>query len=111
MNVTRSFDGQTDRYAFDFGVCSFKLGFAQVDTKEDASYFGNWAKPFSITIVSYAEGDITITDCDTDEEFVSELRSMQECFAGLEYGMHIDGMCVPKIIDRFTQLGLADLLH
>lgn len=111
MNVTRSFECNTNRYAFDFGVCHFKNGFAQVDTSEDASYFGNWVNPFTRKIVGFAEGDITITECETDEEFVTELRGLQECFARLEYGMHIDGMCDAKIIGRFTELGLADLLH
>ena len=32
----------TDRYRFDYDICSFKKGFAQIDATEDASYFGNW---------------------------------------------------------------------
>ena len=32
----------SDRYIFDWNYCNFKKGFAQIDTTEDASYFGNW---------------------------------------------------------------------
>ena len=45
-----------DRYQFDWGECSTANGYAQVDTKQDAWYYGTWANPETFTIVSYAEG-------------------------------------------------------
>ena len=38
----------SDRYIFDHDICNFKKGFAQIDTNEDASYFGNFLLPFDI---------------------------------------------------------------
>ena len=39
MKITREF-APADRYVYDFGLCSYKNGCAQVDTAQDASYFG-----------------------------------------------------------------------
>ena len=38
MKITREFC-PGDRYLYDFGLCSYKKGWAQVDTAQDASYF------------------------------------------------------------------------
>lgn len=35
----------TDRYVYDFGKCSYAKGWAQVDTRQDASYYGTWDEP------------------------------------------------------------------
>ena len=39
MKITREFC-PGDRYTYDFGHCSYENGWAQVDTAQDASYFG-----------------------------------------------------------------------
>ncbi len=39
MKITREF-APADRYTYDFGLCSYENGWAQVDTAQDASYFG-----------------------------------------------------------------------
>jgi hypothetical protein len=44
METIRGFE-MTNRYTFDFGTCSPQNGFAQVDTGQDAYYFGTWANP------------------------------------------------------------------
>ena len=41
----------SDRYIFDYDMCSFKKGFAQIDTTEDASYFGNWVNFKSLELL------------------------------------------------------------
>ena len=43
MKITREFC-PGDRYVYDFGLCNHEKGWAQVDTAQDASYFGKWAK-------------------------------------------------------------------
>jgi len=40
--ITRSFEGDIDRYKFDFGLCSYSKGWIQFDTDQDAWYFGVW---------------------------------------------------------------------
>ena len=109
MQTTRKFLAEGDRYGFDFGPCSFKRGFAQVDTRQDASYFGTWANPETLRIVQYAEGDLTIQDAETPEEFTREIFRIK-AFYGEDF-RGIDGMCDDKIISRFESLGCSELLH
>jgi len=65
-----------NRYA-DY-VTFIDKGYAQVDTAQDAWYFGTWASPSDRRIVSYAEGDITIEDCESDKEFVTALQAFYD---------------------------------
>ncbi len=95
-----------ERYDFDFGTCSFKKGFAQFDTKQDASWFGTWVNPFTLKYVCFAEGDLEIKDCDTTEEFCEVVRHA----ATLNGFEGIDAMKQDHK-DKFAELGLADLLH
>ena len=101
-----------DRYAYDFGPCSIKNGFAQVDTEQDASYYGTWANAERLIIVAYVEGDVYTTKCDTPEEFSSELRAIKHWnekngwkFKGIDPGLG------ETIKQQFVGLGLGDLLH
>ena len=55
MKITRDFRPLTDRYAFDTGPCSYANGFAQIDTRQDASYYGTWCSPVARTIVSFCD--------------------------------------------------------
>ena len=38
----------SDRYQFDSGECSAANGYAQIDTGQDAWYFGQWANPHDL---------------------------------------------------------------
>ena len=87
-------------------------GFAQVDTRQDASYYGTWCSPAERTIVSFSEGDVTTTVCETDEELVAELREFARWTDEAGYGpMKIDAVCHDGLRPAFEKLGLADLLH
>jgi len=111
MKTTREFC-PADRYAYDFGICSSGKGFAQVDTGQDAWYFGTWANPEKLAIVSYCEGDVTLLQAEDPEEFAAELRAMKKWTDESGCGFKgIDPMCVPEIEARFRALGLGDLLH
>ena len=67
MKVTREFC-PGDRYTYDFGSCCYEKGWAQVDTAQDASYFGTWANPTRLMIFSYCEGDTTLREAGSPEE-------------------------------------------
>lgn len=110
IHITRDFFSFRERYFWDFGHCSHRLGWAQLDTDADAPYLGAWAKPSVLTIVSFCEGDLTITRCETVAEFVAELRSFEEMGKRSEYGFRIDSMCDPEIHSAFERMGLGDLL-
>ena len=97
MKTTRDFRPLSDRYRFDCGPCSYANGFAQIDTRQDASCYGAWCSPAKRTIVNFCEGDVTTTVCETDEG---------------GYGpMKIDALSHDALREAFERLGLADLLH
>ena len=109
--VTRSLEALGDRYAFDFTRCHYKKGWAQIDTRQDASYYGNWINPIAMKLVSYCEGDITVTECDDETEFVSTVRECVAWHKERGYFIGIDGMCSEPIISAFERLGLGEFLH
>ena len=111
VKVTREFC-PADRYLYDLKVCTYAKGWAQFDTRQDASYFGNWVNPTARMLFNYAEGDTTLVECDTDEEFVARLRETFEWYAtndGRRPG--IDPGFDESMKAAFERLGLGDLLH
>ena len=112
MKITRDFRPLSDRYSFDCGTCSYPNGFAQIDTRQDASYFGTWTAPAKRTIVNFCEGDVTTTVCETDAELVQQLRELAAWNDERGYGpMKIDAGLDDELRQAFETLGLADLLH
>ena len=111
MKTTRDFICCADRYRFDFDICNYKKGWAQVDTGQDASYYGTWAHPGQLKIVSFMEGDIVVQEAENPEEFANELRSIEAWNKKAGYSFGIDGMCDQAIIDGFISLGLGEMLH
>jgi hypothetical protein len=66
-----------DRYLFDFRKCTYEKGWAQVDTSQDASYFGQWVNPKERKIFAYIEGDLVLTQVDTDAELQAVFAEMK----------------------------------
>lgn len=100
-----------NRYQFD-SLLQAKNGWAQIDTKEDAPWYGNWSNPVAMKVVHFVEGDLSAYEFETPEEFVQHLRGFADACDRLGYGpMKIDHMCQEGIINAFRELGLADLLH
>lgn len=111
MKTTREFC-PANRYTYDFGACSPSLGWGQVDTEQDAEWFGIWAHPGKLLVFSYVEGDCTLHECETAEEFAAELRTI-EAFE-IEQGRkpaRIDPGLNPECRAAFESVGLADMLH
>lgn len=110
--VTRGWDGPFgDRYKFDFKLCTSAKGWAQLDTRQDASYYGNWINPLSRELVSYAEGDLTHTLCEDDADFVATVRECCRWHKAAGYFLGIDPGLNPAIEAAFRRLGLAEFLH
>ncbi len=112
MKTVKKFIEDGDRYVFDFSLCTTGKGFAQLDTCQDAHYFGMWANPTKRQVVTYAEGDLTVKNADSDSEFVDEIRAIviwhEENglkFKGIDPGFNAD------LKASFIDLGLNDLLH
>ena len=112
MKITRDFNSMTDRYAFDTGQCSTRNGFAQVDTSQDASYYGTWANPFKLIIVNYLEGDIIIKEAGTQKEFTEEIFKIKKWNEESDYYFRgIDPGFNKELKAKFQLLGLQELLH
>ena len=103
---SRTFDGHgtTERY----GAELHAAGFATVRTQTDCGYYGQWANPTTRTIVAFTEGDVTRTECDTDDEFASEMQRIA-AWHGQEEWIGIDP-CNDDLNDAFTRLGIEELL-
>jgi hypothetical protein len=69
VSTTRTFAEDGTRYEIDNGVCNTDNGFCQVDTDQDASYFGIWTSPERRVVCSFMEGDITVNKATTDAEY------------------------------------------
>tara|TARA_R100001443_G_scaffold4759_1_gene13340 strand:- start:53 stop:403 length:351 start_codon:yes stop_codon:yes gene_type:complete len=101
IKTEKFFEDDISRYCFD------NKGYAQLDTSEDAWYYGHWIDFKNLKIISYAEGDVSIETCENKEEFkkllkktVDFLKFKTESFKG------IDLMCDEKIEEDFNKLGL-----
>lgn len=110
MKVTRDFE-PADRYVYDTGLCSTANGFAQVDTKQDAWYYGTWASPTRFAIVTYCEGDVTLQQAENAEEFVRAMRELVEWADKMVGPLRIDPGFNAELKEAFVALGLGDLLH
>ena len=93
METNRWFLTEGDRYAFDLNRCTSAKGWAQLDTEQDAWYFGNWINPTTLETMSYAEGDVTHHKAETVEEFGQEVVRTLRFYERA----HIDDMMNPAI--------------
>ena len=109
IHRTERFIEDGERYGFDRFLCWAQGStWAQVDTDQDAWYYGNWADPVTKSIVSYAEGDLVVLRCDTAEEFCAELRSMAAWHAKQDSYLRIDPK--EKHESLWLELDLKDLM-
>ena len=111
MKTRTEFIANGDRYRFDFRICSPGHGFAQIDTGQDAWYFGTWANPTKLIIVNYAEGDLTTWEAETMQEFVDQIRNVKKWNDENGHSFAIDPMERDEIREGFDAMGLGDLLH
>lgn len=97
---------------YDFGKCSIDKGWAQIDTNQDASYFGQWINPTERKIFAYVEGDLILTQLDTDDELKSEVDEMKRWndeqghrFIGIDPGFNAE------LKAELVSVGLGGYLH
>jgi len=84
MERKQSFIEDGSRYQFDNTLLD--EGYHQRDSEQDTWYFGTWFNPAKLTLVEYAEGDLTIIKFDDVDEFVGWVSERQETMRYL----HID---------------------
>ena len=96
-----------NRYNYDWKL----KGYSQVDTKQDAWYYGHWANPFKFRLIGYVEGDVTIQTAQNKEEFIDLMRSTAKWFKDNDDELKIDCLLNEKQEQAWKELGLVDLLH
>jgi len=96
-----------NRYHFDWKL----KGYSQVDTNQDAWYYGHWANPFKFRLIGYVEGDVSIQTAPNKEEFIDLMRSTAKWFKDNDDELKIDCLLNEKTEQAWKDLGLADLLH
>jgi hypothetical protein len=107
-----TFMESSDRYVFDFRICTTARGWAQIDTKSDASYYGHWVNPFKLEIMSYVEGDVSRFVFDSAEELVQHMAEMNQWHAQNDnYGIKLDPGFNAELNDRLIEIGLAEYVH
>lgn len=111
MKTKTSFDGNVERYTFDLGECSTKNGWAQFDTSQDASYFGIWVNPFNLSVFTLCEGDMTLEEAESEEEFSAHLGTMRDFYNNGTRFLGIDPGFNGDLKQRFVDLSLGYLLH
>ena len=72
--LERWFTSNGDRYAMDFTHCGMRSNWYQLDSGQDAWYYGTWANPVDKLVLSYTEGDITLTRCKDAAEYTAEIE-------------------------------------
>ena len=110
MEIKKSF-ANCDRFIFDFNYCHFKKGYAQLDTTEDAHYFGNWVNFKSLELITYCEGDITINKCDDVDEFKKQLFKVVTWYKNNNTYKGIDLMDSKEIKEDFKKLNLDNSFY
>jgi hypothetical protein len=96
-----------DRYYFDFDGCKNSDGWCQIDTEQDASYYGNWINPAARRAITFAEGDLAQIKFDNDQEMIEWLERFAAhpglCFLGVDPGLHEGTVaaCKERGIDKF----------
>lgn len=109
MKISRGFEIDTDRYRYDFNIlCKW----AQIDTSQDASYFGQWACPFELKYFSYCEGDTTLVEFDSPEELIKYIEAIKTWndeqghkFLGVDPGLD------PVKRAKWIEIGALHLFH
>ncbi len=111
IKITRDF-ASADRYLYDFGACSLSKGWAQIDTSQDASYFGQWVNPTRLQIFCYCEGDLILTQCETSAELREQIATMKAW--NTEHGhrfMGIDPRFSEPVKTALISAGLGAYIH
>lgn len=106
MKITREF-APASRYLYDFGKCSYANGWFQVDTPQDAEYFGTWIHPEKLLHFNYCEGDTTLVEFESAAEmakYLEEGRDWNEGELWIDPGLSADGRA------RLEAAGLRDFI-
>ncbi|MCK1741369.1 hypothetical protein IVA80_10955 [Bradyrhizobium sp. 139] len=100
-----------DRYKYDLRLCKPSDGWAQLDTRQDAPYYGTWVNPVKRELFNYCEGDLTHTLCSDDADFTTSLRACIDWNRERDYFIGIDPCGEETIRAELIRLGFEADLH
>lgn len=103
-----------DRYAFDFQACTSEAGWAQIDTEQDASYFGQWLQPWDRKVCSFIEGEVRVVQAESDAELREYLENLVRWNVDMGYKpAKIDpGLSRrAEFVERLEALGVGGMVH
>lgn len=107
MKIKRSFNPNGSRYEYDFNLCTTSKGWAQVDTENDAEYFGNWINPKEMKVLSYIEGDIIEQTAENNTELIEIIKEMKDCYESVK----IDPGFNEELENDLISIGLGKYLY
>jgi hypothetical protein len=70
----------SERYMIDFADDFTAEGWEQFDTDQDAHYFGVWVNPKTRQVLTYAEGDWSLTESPDHQLYNAEIQRMIEFY-------------------------------
>jgi hypothetical protein len=106
--------GRLDRYDIaSMALLNLSNGWAQIDTWQDASYFGVWTNPARMEIFSYAEGDTCLEKCTDAADYVDAVKRCISFYEHPRQPCRIDVFesRFPEIAKAFRDLGLGEFIH
>lgn len=107
MKVTKGHSGG-DRYQYDSDLCSYEKGWVQIDTNQDASYYGHWCNLESLQFFSFVEGETTLFEYESIEEFKQALVEQRD-FHLQDGRWSIDVSGIEKA--KYIELGFATSVY
>lgn len=108
--LLRGFDLHGSRYDYDEKRTAAN-GWVQIDTCQDAPYFGIWAHAANRRIATFCEGDLMVEICDDDADFQ---KSLQACLAFYDRDgrpTKIDAAFSEPVAAPYHALGFSDRIH
>ena len=107
-NAGRKVSGQMfydrDRYFYDWGPCR---GWPQLDTNQDASYYGTWCHPKMLVFVSFIEGEETVIELGSEREFIKEINDWYKSMKDGGHNPRIDPGLKDEISSELERMGLT----
>lgn len=88
----------SSRYDFDFDECNYKKGWCQIDTTEDAPYYGNWFNAKELKATHYCEGDVTRVTCETEDELAEYIADWIKWSYDIGYNARIDTFGIKEAV-------------
>ena len=95
-----------NRYRYDFRLCRYSDGWLQIDSYQDASYYGHWLHLSQRIFIGFAEGDEYVITFDSVDEMCTYVRDWIEYERDLGYIAWIDEY---HQMEELKAIGLDDL--